>query len=86
MLRIARTEAQGRTIFAISGRIEEGDVPELQKLFHGDLQSESITLDLQELQLVDRHVVRFLAACEAHGIQLRNCPTYVRQWMRTRSD
>ena len=86
MLKIARTEAEGRTIFALSGRIAEGDVPELNKLFHGDLQFASITLDLQELQLVDRHGVRFLADCEAHGIQLKNCPAYVRQWMGTRSD
>ena len=85
MLRIARSEAQGRTVFALSGRIEEVDVPELQKLLAGDLQND-ITLDLEELQLVDRHGIRFLASCEARGIQLKNCPNYVRQWMGTRSD
>lgn len=85
MLKIARSEAQGRTIFALVGRIEEGDVPELQKLLNGGLQYSNITLDLEELQLVDRHVVRFLADCETHGVQLKNCPTYVRRWMRTRS-
>lgn len=86
MLKIAKSEVRGRTIFALIGRIEEGDVPELQKLLAGNLQFSNITLDLEELQLVDRHVVRFLAACEARGVQLQNCPTYVRQWMGTRSD
>ena len=86
MLKIARSESQGRTIFALIGRIEEVDVPELQKLLNGDSQLNNITLDLEELQLVDRHVVRFLAACEARGVQLKNCPTYVRQWIGTRSD
>ena len=86
MLKIAKSEVRGRTIFALIGRIEEGDVPELQKLLAGNLQFSNITLDLEELQLVDRHVVRFLAACEARGVQLKNCPTYVRQWMGTRSN
>lgn len=86
MLRIVRSESQGRTVFALIGRIEEVDVPELQRLLNGDLLLSKITLDLEELQLVDRHVVRFLAACEARGVQLKNCPTYVRQWIGTRSD
>jgi hypothetical protein len=30
---------------------------------------------------VDRDIVRFLRACEADGIELRNCPPYIRAWI-----
>lgn len=86
MLKIARSGEEGRAIFALSGRIEEGDVPEIERLLQVDRQVSDITFDLEELRLVDRQVVRFLAACEARGVRLKNCPAYVREWMGTRSD
>jgi hypothetical protein len=48
-----------------------------------------VTIDLAEVLLVDRDAVRFLALSEAHGIELRNCPAYIREWVsreRTPSD
>jgi len=86
MLRIVRSDYAGHAVFALSGRIQERDVPELQRLLSRDSQTSDITLDLEELRLVDRQVVRFLAACEDQGMKLKNCPDYVRQWMGTRSD
>jgi len=61
-------------------------VPELQKLIEAEAEVPGITLDLQEVRLVDREGVRFLAACESRGIKLRNCPPYIRQWIETGSD
>jgi hypothetical protein len=40
-----------------------------------------VTLDLAELKLVDSGAVEFLAACEAKGIKLENCPAYIREWI-----
>jgi hypothetical protein len=31
--------------------------------------------------LVDRDVVTFLAACERKGVELRNCPTFLQEWI-----
>jgi STAS domain-containing protein len=83
MLKIDRSEEYGVTNFALSGRIEEQHVSELQTLLAGEPDGTPITLDLQEVRLVDREVVRFLADCEARGIKLKNCPSYVREWMET---
>jgi predicted metal-binding protein len=85
MLRIRRSEVEGLTIFGLSGRIEEGHVSELEALLKDQATAE-VVLDLEEVRLVDREVVRFLVACEASGIQVKNCPPYVREWMETRSD
>jgi hypothetical protein len=38
-------------------------------------------LDLSEVTLVDIAVVRFLIRCEEEGIELVQCPPYVREWM-----
>ena len=61
-------------------------LPELQALIPLDADHKNITLDLEELRLVDREAVGYLAACEAIGIELRNCPAYVRKWLNARSD
>jgi len=83
MLKIRRSEDSGLAIFALSGRIEEQNVPELQELLAGEAEVAKTALDLEEVRLVDREAVRFLAACEARGIGLRNCPSYVREWIET---
>ena len=41
----------------------------------------AIALDLEQVRLVDRDAVHFLATCEAKGIEFRNCPPFVREWM-----
>jgi len=73
-------------IFALSGRIEEKDLSELQKLLDAEAEPVNMTLDLEEVRLVDREAVRFLAVCESREIKLKNCPSYIREWIGTRSD
>ena len=68
---------------ALSGRIEEKHVSELQKLFDAEAEIADITLDLEEVRLVGREAVRFLATCEAAGFELKNCPSYIREWIET---
>ena len=86
VLKIRKSNDSGATIFALSGRIEESDIPKLQELLNAEAEVATITLDLQEVRLVDRAVVRFLAASEAQGIKLRCCPPYIREWIETGSD
>lgn len=86
MLKIRRSEDKGCAIFALSGRIEESHVPELQQLFEAEAEVAGITLDLEEVKLVDREAVKFLAACKARGIKLKQCPPYIREWIETGSD
>jgi hypothetical protein len=38
-------------------------------------------LDLSEVTLVDIAAVRFLISCEDEGIELVQCPPYVREWI-----
>jgi anti-anti-sigma regulatory factor len=86
MLRIRRSENTGSPTFILSGRIERTHVPELQQLLDAEARVPGLTIDLEEVRLVDREAVRFLAACEARGIKLENCPSYVREWIERGSD
>jgi hypothetical protein len=85
MLRIRRSEDSGPVVFILSGRVEEKDVSELQELLQSEAAGLDIALDLGEVRLVDREAVRFLAACEARRIKLKNCPPYIREWIKTGS-
>ena len=40
-----------------------------------------VTLDLDEVNLVDIDAVRFLNACEAQDVEVVNCSPYIREWM-----
>jgi anti-anti-sigma regulatory factor len=86
MLRIRRYVEGGTATFALSGRIEEANVSELKTLLEGERQLPGTTLDLEEVRLVDRAAVGFLVTCEARGVKLLNCPSYVREWISNRED
>ena len=68
-------------VFSVSGRVDSGNIDELKRLISEEAKAEQIVLDLSELTLVDEDAVRFLKVCEANGIELKNCPTYVREWI-----
>ncbi|MGJ5815842.1 hypothetical protein [Paludibaculum fermentans] len=84
MVIIQRT-AQPGVVLALSGHIEVGDVPEIQRVVSQETGCEPVRLDLQDITLVDREAVQFLAGCEANGVELGNCPPYLRQWINTES-
>jgi len=44
-------------------------------------ETDPLVLDLQEVTLVGLEIVRFLAACDVRGIELRNCPGFIREWL-----
>ena len=81
MLRITR-RANGEVVFKVSGRIETENIAELEALLSGETSRRSIILDLSDITLVDQDVVNFLRHCETDGIKLKNCPAYVREWIK----
>ena len=68
-----------RTIFRLIGRITSPDVQQL-KAEIAEARNR-VTLDLQQVWLVDLDAVHFLAAAEQNGIELRGLPKYIRAWI-----
>lgn len=86
MLKIRRSEENGNTVLALSGRIEAQHVKELHELLDAVAEPAEVTLDLTEIRLVDREAIKFFAACKARGIRLKDCPPYVRRWIEQGGD
>jgi hypothetical protein len=81
------TAARGKsTVFILSGRIEGLAIAELRKLFALQTNCRGIVLDLREVGVVDRDVMRFFMSCEADGMRLENCASYIREWMEREKD
>lgn len=81
VLRIKRS-TNDSVVFRLSGRIEADDVSELRRLFAQEESHQRVILDLEDVTLVDRDGVAFLARCEGEGIGLEHCPAYVREWLQ----
>ena len=81
MLRITKTE-NGEVVSKLSGRIETENVAEVKALLSAETSGRHVLLDLSDLTLVDQNIVSFLRHSEADGIDLKNCPAYVREWMK----
>jgi anti-anti-sigma regulatory factor len=80
MLKIHRT-SNGEVILKISGRMEAENVADVKMSLESEVDGRRRVLDLQDLTLVDRDAVTFLAECETDGVQLINCPGYIREWI-----
>jgi len=83
-LRIERNSRGGSTVLKLIGQIRSSDIEEVTaQVRNGDSPA---VLDLDELSLVDAAVVRFLGGCEDLGLELRNCPPYIREWIKREKD
>ena len=70
----------GATVFALSGVLDRDLAARLETLLASEA-GVGIVLDLKDVTLVDGAAVRFLAAVEATGTGIVNCPEYVRIWI-----
>jgi hypothetical protein len=80
MLRIQRSE-NGEVLFTLSGRMGEEDIAELETLIRSEPGGQRIALDLKDLILAGQDGISFLERCEGRGIELKNCPGYIREWI-----
>jgi predicted metal-binding protein len=73
-------------VFILIGRIEKPAIAELRRLFELQTDYRDIVLDLEDVSVIDREVMRFFVSCEADGVKLENCPPYIREWMEREKD
>lgn len=78
VLKIDRSVDGKWLILRLSGRMQSEHVEQLKAQMEGRAQ---VVLDLEDVKLVDREVVRFLGVCEASGAELRHCSPYIREWI-----
>jgi hypothetical protein len=69
----------GITVFLVSGHVEAKYMSKIEEMIARE--GGHIALDLNELTLVDRDAVTYLASCKRKGIELRNCPPFLIEWI-----
>jgi hypothetical protein len=70
----------GKTVtLRLCGRIEGDHLDAIQSEIRRYIPY--LVFNLGEATLVDREVVCFLAAQEAEGVELLECPRYIREWI-----
>ena len=68
--------------YMLSGQIGEEDIAELEALMRSEAKGRRIVLDLENLTPEGQDAIAFLDRCEANGITLKNCPGYIREWIK----
>ena len=66
-------------VLRISGRITRQEVDTLRNVI--EAEASGVAIDLENVDLVDREVVKFLAQRELDGTVLRNSSPYIREWV-----
>jgi hypothetical protein len=79
MLRIEKNGGVCVTKLRLSGRIQSDQIASIRSEMDNDCANN--ILDLSDVTLVDLGVVRFLISCEDKGVQLKQCPGYIQEWM-----
>jgi hypothetical protein len=77
--RIERLSGKRSVVLRVSGRIEAEHIEMLREML-GQEKLE-VAVDLEEVLIVDRNALGPLARFEQSGVELRNCPAYVRKWI-----
>jgi hypothetical protein len=72
--------AENLVVLCVSGRITAQDVDMLRDLL--DQEKSAVAIDLKDVLLVDREAVKLLARRESNAVELRNCPAYIREWIK----
>ena len=78
-LRIERYADRGGTTIRLIGRMQAEHVSEVERQV--EESGTKVTLDLEEVTLVDVQVVRFLGTCEIRGISILNGSPYITDWI-----
>ena len=81
--RIDRHSIEQGVVLRISGRIAGEDLEVLRTALE---EGSVVAIELAEVEVVDSDAVTFLALNEANGIELRECPAYIREWITREGD
>ena len=83
-LRIEKASEGHSTTIRLIGRMRAEHLEELEKQIRES--GPAITLDLEEVTVVDVEIVRFLETCEIRGATLLHCSPYIRHWIGKERD
>jgi hypothetical protein len=76
--RIDRLSTEHGLVLCISGQLTVEDLEVVRTALD---PRRVVAVELAEVELANRDVVKLLAQAEVQGIELRSCPAYIREWI-----
>jgi hypothetical protein len=70
---------ENATVLRVCGRVQIECVNTIRELI--EAENTGIVLDLLEVTLADGDAASFFAFCELKGVELKNCPAFLRGWV-----
>jgi len=83
-LRLEKGKVGHQTMLNLIGGLRSDDIETLRS----EIEREGpggLVLNLRELNIIDLSGVRYLLVCQSKGLELTECPPYVREWMKRES-
>jgi hypothetical protein len=80
MIRIEPSEGSDSVTLTLSGRVRAEDLPELKQIMDGCCRP--IVLNMNDVKIIDRATIGFLADFEFNNGRISSCPQYIREWIR----
>ena len=71
----------GFVVLRVSGRLDRAHIEALSELTEREKSTKGLAIDLTQVTVVSLEAIRALTVAETNGIELRNCPPYVREWI-----
>lgn len=76
------SNSTGGVTLALVGSVSADVLPEIDRLVgDGQRTQGRVSLDLSEVTLMDRMAARFFAEQLHRGVELLDCPNYLRHWI-----
>ena len=83
MLKITPTRENEKSLkIRLCGQLTKEYLPEVQRQLDEGGASQTLSLDLANVTLVDREAMVFLCAAKSKNIVIENCPSYVIRWIQ----
>ena len=72
----------GALTVTLAGSVDAGALPGIERLIEdGKRSQKQVVLDLEEVTLMDRAAVLFVAGQLKQGVEVTNCPVYINHWI-----
>ena len=74
-------EQSGSVTLGIGGSVKSEMLPDLDRFIAAEQKHRRVLLDLSEVTLLDQEAARFFGDKLRRGVELINCPRYIRHWI-----
>ena len=74
-------QQSGAVTLGVGGNVSKAALPEIDRFIASERKQKRVVIDLSEVTLLDHAAARFYNEKLRLGVELVNCPCYIRHWI-----